>query len=314
MGSARWDPAAWAAYTKNIKSKSRASIFRSARVPNDLNPRFFKTRESRDSALNPQSNAIIAAIDVTGSMGLLAELLVRQGIGTTFEEILQRAARNDGTMIADPHLMVMGIGDVNCDRGPVQATQFEADMSLTRQTETIWLEGGGGGNMTESYDAAWYLAAMRTSTDCFEKRGRKGYLFTVGDEEAPTGLSKAAIAQFFGDDVEDDLTPQQLLAMAQRSYNVFHIIIEEGNYASSMLGSVQQTWRDLLGSNVLSLSDATKLAETMISAIQVNEGLDVASVAKTWSGETATVVARAVGTMVATRAKSNTGLVRFASR
>lgn len=276
----------WTYYDQNFRSHS---------VPDDLNPaKFTGKRESRDSALNPQSNAIIIGCDVTGSMGIIADTLIRKGIGTTFEEILKRAADKTTNMVTDPHLMVLGIGDAAYDSGPIQATQFEADIKIAEQLQQIWLEHGGGGNATESYDMAWYLGAAKTSIDCWEKRGKKGYLFTIGDEEAPRILTKNAIIRFFGDGVQDDLPSKQALEVAQRMYNVFHIIIEEGSHARHSLPKVQSTWRDLLGQHVISLSDHTKLAEVIVSTIQVNEGHSVNSTIATWDGPTARVVKEAL--------------------
>ena len=85
--------------------------------------------------------------------------------------------------------MAMAIGDAECDRAPLQVTQFEADIRLADQLRELWIEGGGGGNRGESYHLPWAFAAMRTSTDCFERRGRKGYLFTIGDEPILPGIS-----------------------------------------------------------------------------------------------------------------------------
>ncbi|HAO33838.1 MAG TPA: hypothetical protein DCQ84_12920, partial [Candidatus Competibacteraceae bacterium] len=66
---------------------------------------------------------------------------------------------------------------------------------IARQLRRLWLEKGGGGNACESYTLPWYFAATHTAIDCFEKRGKKGYLFTVGDEEPPLELPGAAIAR-----------------------------------------------------------------------------------------------------------------------
>jgi hypothetical protein len=315
MGYARWSSADWDRYAAVRSSRSRAEIFSSRQVPADLDPAKFRgRRESRDSVANPASNAIVIGADVTGSMGLIAETLVRQGIGTAFEEILARAADPNAGMIADPHLLVMGLGDVACDRGPIQVTQFEADIRIAEQLERIWLEGGGGGNNHESYDLAWYFAAMRTTIDCFEKRGRKGYLFTVGDEEAPNGLTKEAIRHFLGDRVQADLTSRQLLAMAARTYYVFHIVVEEGSYARSNLAAVARSWRSLLGERVLMLPDHTKLAEVIVSAIAVNEGASIDETARSWSGNTSLVVANVLRDLRPAESPPPGGIVRFAAR
>jgi hypothetical protein len=54
-------------------------------------------------------------------------------------------------------------------------------------------------------------------------------------------------------------------------------------------------WNKVLGQRALWLSDHKKLAEVVVSAIQVNEGADVGAVSDSWSGDTSVVVRSAVG-------------------
>ncbi len=303
MGSARWDPSDWSAYATSTTGKSTDAVFASRGIDKDLNPFGVTVRESRDSDLNPKSTAVIVGLDVTGSMGMIADALARKGLGTMVEEILARKP------VSDPHLMCMGIGDVLYDRAPLQVTQFEADIRIARQLEKLWLEKGGGGNSCESYNLPWYFAAMHTAIDCFEKRGKKGYLFTVGDEEPPLDLSAAAVARFIGDRTRD-FDSRELLTLVERMYHVFHVIVEEGSHARHDPRGVRNRWTELLGQRVIGLSDHTQLAEVIVSAIEVNEGRDPDRVVNSWSGKTALVVQRAVGSLRPART-GNTGVVRF---
>ena len=61
--------------------------------------------------------------------------------------------------------------------------------------------------------------------------------------------------------------------MAQRSYEVFHIVIREG-YAGHGLDAVLRTWKPLLPERTLILDDYTRIAELVVSAIEINEGRD----------------------------------------
>ena len=260
-----------------------------------------------DSVENPYSNAIIIACDVTGSMGMLADTLVRSGIGTAFEEILRRLP------VTDPHLMVMGVGDVTCDRAPLQATQFEADISIAKQLEEIYIEHGGGGNCWESYNLPWYFAATRTSIDCFEKRNKKGYLFTVGDEEVPMDLTREQIQQVMNTEIQTEkIANRDLLTMVGRKYEVFHIIVEEGSHARANGDKVRRAWTNLLGERAIPLADHTKLSEVIVSTIEVAEGRDKSAVAASWDGDTSLVVARAVSGMKSGLARTEQSrVVRF---
>ena len=310
MGSGSWSSSSWDSYSKSTVGKSTDKIFNSTRAAKaSLDPKGVTVRESRDSVDNPNSTAIIVGIDVTGSMGMIADTLAREGLGVLFTEILARKP------VTDPHLMFMAIGDVFSDRFPLQVSQFEADNKIIAQLADIYLEGGGGGNQFESYDLPWYFASQHTSIDCFEKRGKKGYLFTVGDEETPPGLTAAQINKVLGTNVAQDISSKELYEMASKMYHVFHVIVEEGSHcrSGSGLDRVTKKWKDLIGQHVIMLSDHKKLSEVIVSVIQATEGSDIASVTKSWSGSTSVVVGKALaGLSNATDvALTTSGVVRF---
>jgi hypothetical protein len=128
--------------------------------------------------------------------------------------------------------------------------------------------------------------------DSLIKRGKRGYLFTVGDEPIGPGLKKDQLARFLGDGAERDFSTKECLEAAQRMYDVYHIVIKEG-YAQHGMDSVMKTWKPLLGQHIIVLDDHTKLAETIVSAIEVAEGTDAASSTAGW-GTSAHVVLEAV--------------------
>jgi hypothetical protein len=307
MGAGSFSTKDWDTYRTSTVGKSTDAIFTTkGAAKSSLDPNGVVVRESRDSVDNPQSTAIIVGIDVTGSMGMIADTLAREGLGVLFTEILDRKP------VTDPHLMFMAIGDAYADRNPLQVSQFEADNRIIPQLTDIYLEKGGGGNQFESYDLPWYFAAHHTSLDCFEKRAKKGYLFTVGDENPPPGITAAQITKIFGDSQAQGMSSAELLVMVQRTYHVFHLVVEEGDFCRHGSQPVIDKWRSLLGQNVLALSDYTKLSEVIVSAIQVIEGADKVAVASSWSGSTSLVVAKALSGMeIVPAGVKAKGVVRF---
>jgi len=268
MGSGTFNPSAYRSFAASTTGKTTDEIYTSRSIDKNLDPKGVKIRESRDSADNPNSTPIIVALDVTGSMGMIADAIAREGLGTLFKEILDRKP------VTDPHLMFMAVGDAYYDSAPLQVSQFEADNRIVEQLTQIYLEGGGGGNSFESYNAPWYFAARHTEHDSLIKRGKRGYLFTIGDEEAPKTFTRDQIKTIIGDTLERDMTSEEMLAEAQRMYDVFHVIIEEGDHARNYLDRVVKSWTSLLGQHVIRLKDYKKLAETIVSTIEVVEGRD----------------------------------------
>lgn len=291
MGHGRWDRDAWDHYVKHhVRGRSREQVFTARHLPEAFDPAKIGVRESRDGADNPCATPIILAADVTGSMGVVAHELMNSGLNTLATEIYGRKP------VSDPHVMVMAVGDARCDVAPLQVTQFEADIRVADQVRQLWLEGGGGGNGGESYSAAHLFAGLHTDIDSMRKRGKRGYLFTIGDEPIHDGMRREEIARVFGEDPKRGLSARECLALAQRLYDVFHVVVMEG-YAGSGLSFVLDTWRPLLPGRVLLLDDHARLAEVVVSAIQIAEGANPDTVARSWRGAAARAVAHAIRDM-----------------
>src|ERR1700750_3317689 len=101
MGGGTFDPGAYRSFTQTTQGKTTSQVYTSQSLPKELDPNGVKVRESRDSADNPKSTPITVALDVTGSMGQLADVIARKGLGTLFQGILDRKP------VTDPHLMFM---------------------------------------------------------------------------------------------------------------------------------------------------------------------------------------------------------------
>lgn len=284
MGSGAWKPGDWATYSATTSAKPAAAIFTSRGMNADLDPKGI-IRESCDSPSKPGSTPIILCSDVTGSMGHLAELIIKTEMGKIMGELYSRGP------VSDPHLLIAANGDVYSDRAPLQVTQFEVDLKLAEQMEKFFIEGNGGGNDGESYNIVWYFAEYMTRCDAITKNGRKGYLFTIGDEPPLLKLPAEAIHKFLGGTAEADISSADLFAAVSQHWHVFHLIVKPTNDAT-------RKWRDLIGQHAIEVSDYTKMGEVIVSTIQVMEGEDAGHVAASWSGDTSLVVAKAVGGLV----------------
>lgn len=257
MGYARWNDGDWNRYAAGLRGKSRSEMFRSRGMVPEFDPERIDVRESRDSDYNPNSTPIIVAVDVTGSMGHLAELLVREGVAELMTSLL------DEGRVSDPQLLCMGIGDAWTDQAPLQATQFEADLRIVEQLGRIWIEGGGGGNGEESYILPWAFAAEKTSCDAIEKGRRKGLLVTVGDDGPPAALLREH-AERIGLSLQRDMDAKELLRIASAQWDIFHLQIEEGfNMQGRQGDDIRQRWRDLLGERFISVPDYRLMAKVI---------------------------------------------------
>jgi hypothetical protein len=148
---------------------------------------------------------------------------------------------------------------------------------LDRWLTNVFIEGKGGGNGGESYSLAWYFAGYRTSTDSFEKRGRKGLLFTVGDEPVHD-LDLKAVENICGrnsDVIRNDLTAANLLKKARETYEVFHIHVREGTNGKTH--SVMNAWKRLMGENLIIVDSAEDVPQAIADTVVKFKGTSVTS-------------------------------------
>lgn len=226
------------------------------KVHESMNPVALKLRECRDSENHPFTIPIIAGLDVTGSMRTIPKEMIKDGLPTMMSTLIQKG-------LPDAAVCFLGIGDHEYDRGPLQVGQFESgDVELDLWLTRTWLEGGGGGNRGESYQLAWFFAARHTVTDAWEKRKQKGFLFTIGDEPCLPNLPGNAIKGLTGE-VAETVTTEQLLKEAQEKWNIFHIVITHSQGAMNSVAG----WKELLGQNVIEVSDHTKVASKIAEIV-----------------------------------------------
>lgn len=320
MGYGTFTSQDWATYSaKNINNKTSvsgcgsSSLYQSTSMQDDMNPKNITIRESRDSACNPNSTPIIIALDVTGSMSPVLRSVVKN-LDTLMREIYNRKP------ITDPQVCFMAVGDVDYDRAPLQVSQFESDIRIAQCLQRVYFEEGGGGNNQESYTLPWYFAANYVSADAIEKRHKKGILITMGDEPCPDKITKRQIEKVFGTTIEEDsITSEQLLNAVSRDWEVFHLIIEQGNYYSNRYRShpsdlVDKTFGGLLGERAIHVSDYNKIVEIVVSILEALAGKDIDTICDSWDGSTGIVVRNAISGLTSTKdnfSYSESGLVEF---
>ena len=135
----------------------------------------------------------------------------------------------------------------------------------------LWLEGSGG-DLPEDYPLLWYFASRHTTTDRNSKRNKKGYLFTIGDNDCHQSLHAGDIRKVFGDDSED-VTALDLAGEASEKYKLFHISISSGN--TVMLESA-------IPGKIINInkSQVEYIPDIIVSTIRLSEGTGLEQILK----------------------------------
>lgn len=229
MGYGKWTADAFASYSTSVGrtydlstrsvsgNYSAQEMFTSWHLADELDPKD-KIRECRNSADHPCTKPVILALDVTGSMGN-ASVEVAKRLNNIMEDLYKN--------VDDVEFMMMGIGDLDYDAAPIQASQFESDIRIASQLDKLYFEGGGGGNGFESYTAAWYFGLYHTDLDCL-KDGRKGTIITLGDEPLNPYLPTDKLERVLGNSVRQRETEtKRLYELASKKFNIYHICIND---------------------------------------------------------------------------------------
>jgi hypothetical protein len=287
MGGTSFSSSAYDDLKRDYSTKSRATIFKSSTMNSDMNPKNMSFRECRDSDAHPNSFPIIVGLDVTGSMGSIPENLIKNKLGKLMEILISNG-------VSDASICFLGIGDHYSDSAPLQVGQFESGTEeLNKWLTNIYLEGGGGGQDMESYQLAWLFAARHTSTDSFEKRGVKGFIFTIGDEFVHPNLESDFLKDYMGYKQASDASTEDLLEEAKKTYRVFHIHCNDGNYQEE----VSNKWKDVIKENLIIVNDSDTIAEVIASTVAMINGADMKDLAKHMDASTERSVRNALSTI-----------------
>lgn len=301
MGGGRWDDSLYEAeksYRKSTNTPTFAYSSATTAKPTSewkpsktLDPAAIKgVRESRDSDEHPESRAVVVLFDDTGSMHDIPRVMVEK-----LDKLLGVIIAKGG--VEHPQICVGAISDATCDPIGFQVGQFESDNKIDAQLRDLVLQGGGGGQKTESYELGIYFLARKTSIDCWEKRGEKGYAFLIGDEMPYPEVKKGEVDKTFGDPLQTNLLTEDVMREAQERYEVFFILPTNASHGRDK--QVEERWRNLVGQNLIKLDDAKLVCETIAAAIAACEGTDVSTAADALglSGRAKESVSKALATV-----------------
>ncbi|HZI16074.1 MAG TPA: VWA domain-containing protein [Myxococcus sp.] len=261
MGYGSYSYEAHEAMTKARRDLPQQEVFQQRSCHPQMNPYGVKFRESRDSAAHPNSLAVVMALDVTGSMGNIPEILARQTFPSFMKDLMEAG-------IPDPQVLFMAVGDAYMDQAALQVGQFESSEQQMDQWLTwMFLERGGGPNPAETYELGMYFAAEHTLMDCYEKRGKKGYFFMTGDEPAFHYVAKDHVEGLIGTQLGRDVPMEEVVQRLDKTFNPFFLIPDERRR-----GRCEEFWRGYLGDRVICMDDPADTCDVSAALVALTEG------------------------------------------
>jgi hypothetical protein len=252
-------------------------------------------RESFDSDAHPVSTAVAVFFDVTGSMAEVPKIFITK-LGTLMASLVKKG------FIEHPHILFGAVGDATTDSAPIQVGQFESGNEMDEALSLFNLEGGGGGQNTESYELSMYYMARHADMHCVTKRGKKAYVFFLGDEVPYPRVKKSEVKAFIGDDIQDDISLEDIVTELREKFEVFWLM--PGGTSHFNDDGVIKPLQKLFGQNFRKMENPEDVCEMIATIIGVNEGYDLHDVG---------AALKDVGASAASVKRVTTELVPYAS-
>jgi hypothetical protein len=220
------------------------------------------------SSLTTKSESpLVIACDVTGSMG--------DWPATMFSKLPYLELEGKEYLGKGMEISWAGIGDAYCDNYPLQARPFTSGTDLKKELKELVIEGGGGGQMTESYD----LGALYYARNVEMPNAIKPLFIFIGDEGIYDWVDKGQAKTWVGTNIEGRLSGINAMRELQARYSVYLVHKPygssggSGDHMSSDTQKVYRQWSDILGDDHIAyLPDPQRVVDVIFGIMAKETG------------------------------------------
>ncbi|MBI4147839.1 hypothetical protein HY490_00965, partial [Candidatus Woesearchaeota archaeon] len=182
---------------------------------------------------------LVIAVDVTGSMGVFPETMFKKLplLDLEMKEYLD-----------NPEICFIAVGDAYCDSHPLQVQEFAKGKDLVDRLNGIHIEGGGGGQIMESYDLATVYGAHNIK---MPKANRPIFIY-VGDEGFYDTVDPDQAKRLAHVDLEKRLTSKQAVDDLKKKFSAVYCVRKlydgsDADHMSSIDKTLHAQWTKYLG-------------------------------------------------------------------
>lgn len=221
-----------------------------------LNP----NRWNEEPLVSEAKNPIVFALDVTGSMGDWSKIIYDK-IPMFYGQIKMQ------NYLEDPSLSFCAVGDYTCDSVPLQVSEFGQGKEIDQLISKIYLEGGGGGGYTESYEFAAYFYSQYTEL----KNSELPFFFITGDEAFYDTIPKDIIKKIIGSECQSEINSKTVWKDLIKKFNVF--LIKKPYHNKDNEKVIFNQWTDALGlDRILNIKTPKACIDVILGAIAITGG------------------------------------------
>ncbi|AJF62056.1 TPA: hypothetical protein HA239_05655 [Candidatus Woesearchaeota archaeon] len=234
----------------------KARTYSSSSTPN------MKMVDPKDKEIESYSaNPILVGVDVTGSMASWP--------GEIFDR-LPLFATTLAQYRDDAEFCFAAIGDATCDSYPLQVNKFGKGIDLEDHIKALGAEGGGGGQIKESYELFGYYMLNNVKTP----NALSPFLFILGDEMFYPAVNPDQVEHYIGSTLQSGIDSLGLWAALSQKYNMFFLQKPYGHGGeASVDAEVRKAWEKALGKErVIQLPSMERTVDIMMGIVAKSWG------------------------------------------
>lgn len=262
--SGDYDPGVWKGYDfKSARAKYDVHVGRSY---DDA----VKTDKKIDdlvplSVKSESDSPVVICCDVTGSMG--------EWPATIFSKLPYLDLEGKVYLGEKTEFSFSAVGDCFSDKYPLQVHNFVAGKAMEEVLQKLVIEGGGGGQTTESYD----LAALYYSRNCTIPNAIRPIFILIGDEGPYQFVDKTHGEQWGRTTIEGRIGISQIFEELKKKFSVYLVRKPYDRGTKDGLSPtdvrIQKEWEDILGADhVTILPDASRVVDVIFGIFAKETG------------------------------------------
>lgn len=262
--SGDYDPGVWKGYDfKSARAKYDVHVGRSYddavktdKKVDDLVPLSVKSESD---------SPVVICCDVTGSMG--------EWPATIFSKLPYLDLEGKEYLGEKMEVSFAAVGDCFSDKYPLQVHNFVAGKAMEEVLQKLVVEGGGGGQTTESYD----LAALYYSRNCQIPNAIRPIFVLIGDEGPYQFVDKTHGETWGRTTIEGRIGISQIFEELKKKFSVYLVRKPYDRYAGDKMSTtdtrIQKEWEELLGADhVTILPDASRVVDVIFGIFAKETG------------------------------------------
>jgi len=203
---------------------------------------------------------LVVAVDVTGSMKTYPQMIFEK-LCILYNEILLFLP----TALRDTfEISFCATGDATCDQYPLQVTDFAKGRELDHNIQSLFPEGGGGGQCCETYELVAYYYARRCEMPSAMKDPRPIFVF-IGDEGYYPTLPASGIFGLIGDKIDADVQSATIFEELKKKFDTYILRVK---YGASDEEKINTIWQEALGKDhVAIMEDPRRVVDIIIGIV-----------------------------------------------